>query len=263
MSEFACQTVESSDGTLIAYEVAGRGPALVVVTGAFNDRRTGAGLAAALSNRFSVYTYDRRGRGDSSDTLHYAVEREIDDLAAVIQAAGGTASVFGFSSGAALALKAAAVLPIDRLILFGPPIATGAGRPPVPKDLAERVEALVDRGERGEAVELFQREGIGIPPAVVEKLRRAPFRPALEALAHTLPYDLAVTAAPAGLAPLLADVEMRTLVLDGTEGPAWIRDTAKVVAAGLTNATHVSIEGLGQDLDPDQIAPLIADFLAA
>lgn len=263
MSAFPCQTVASPDGTTIAYDVAGRGPALVIVTGAFNDRRTGAGLAAALSGRFSVYTYDRRGRGDSGDAPHYAVEREIEDLAAVIQAAGGTASVFGFSSGAALALKAAAVLPIERLILFGPPIATGNGRPPVPDDLAERVEALVDRGERGSAVELFQREGIGMPPAVVERLRHAPFRPALEALAHTLPYDLAVIAAPAGLAPLLTGIEMPTLLLDGAEGPAWIRDTAGAIAAGLADATHVSIEELAQDLDADRIAPVIVDFLVA
>src|SRR5881394_615305 len=179
----AVTTARSADSTRIAFTQTGQGPPIVLVVGAFNDRRTGAPLAEALAPHFTVFSYDRRGRGDSGDAAAYAVERELEDLEAVLRAAGGSASVLGFSSGAVLALRAAiAGLPIAKLMVYDTPPRQAA-------EHAETVAALIAEGRRGDAVEHFQHRVVGIPEAVVADLRRAPFRPALEAMAHTLVYD--------------------------------------------------------------------------
>lgn len=254
----------SRDGTAIAYDSVGKGPPLVIVVGAFGDRSTGALFADALAGRFTVYTYDRRGRGESGDSPPYAIDREIEDLAAIVDAAGRTASVFGFSSGAVLALRAAATgIPIDRLVLFGTPIVTDKSRPAVPVDIAQRVKALVDQGKRGDAVELFQLEAIGMPPQVVERMRHAPFRPGLEAVAHTLFNDLTIVAEAPDPLDLLGSIEMPTLVIDGGDGPPWIGQTARVIAERLPDGKHVSIPGLTQDLRPELLVGPTADFLLA
>ena len=168
--------VTSHDGTPIAFERSGNGPPVILVLGAFNDRSSGAPLAASLAQRFTVLNYDRRGRGESGDTPPYAVEREIEDLDTLISAAGGSACVFVHSSGATLALQAAARgLAITRLALHEPPIVVGDERPRPPADLAARLAAWVATGQRGEAVELFQTAGVGIPIEVVARMRTAPF----------------------------------------------------------------------------------------
>jgi len=161
-----------------------------MVVGAFNDRSTTAPLAKVLEPRFTVLNYDRRGRGDSSDTAPYSVEREIEDLGALINEAGGSSAVFGYSSGANLALKAAASgLAITKLALYEPPFQVDESRPRPPADLPEQLTKLVSAGRRGDAVELYQTKAVGIPEEVVAQLRHAPFRPGLEAIAHTLIYD--------------------------------------------------------------------------
>src|SRR4051812_45993274 len=168
-------TVTSRDGTSIAFDCVGQGRPLVLVVGAFNDRTTGAPLADFLAPHFSVFTYDRRGRGDSGDTLPYAVEREIDDLAAVMDAAGGAAAVFGYSSGANLALQAAGHgLPITRLALYDAPYIADHGHVPASTDDAAHLAELITAGRRGEAVEYFQRHLVGLPEEVVTQLRQAP-----------------------------------------------------------------------------------------
>ncbi len=180
--------VHSKDGTRIAFDRSGDGPPVILVVGAFNLRATGAPLAAALERQFTVFNYDRRGRGESTDTVPYAVEREIEDLGALIELAGESASVFGYSSGAILALRAAAYgLPVSRLALYEPPPTGGRAG-----DLAPQLAELVLEGRRGDAVELFQTDAVGIPPAVVAQLRNAPFRPALEDLAQTLVYESSI-----------------------------------------------------------------------
>ncbi len=184
------QTVTSADGTRIAFDRLGGGPPLIMVVGAFNTRSTTEPLARALEGGFTVLNYDRRGRGDSGDTPPYAVDREIEDLNALIAEAGGSAAVFGYSSGATLALKAAAAgLAISNLALYEPPFVVDGSRPPLPADLPDRLVDLVASGRRGDAVELYQREAIGMPEEVVAGMRQAPFRSALEAIAHTLAYD--------------------------------------------------------------------------
>ena len=165
------ETVRSADGTPIAFERSGEGPPVVLIGGAFSNRAGAVGLAHVLAPHFTVVTYDRRGRGDSGDSDHYAVEREIEDLTALIEGAGGRAGVFGHSSGAILALEAArAGAPIRGLVAYEPPyIPDGFPRPA--DDLAVRLSALIDGGRRDDAVALFQIEAIGIPATAVEGCR--------------------------------------------------------------------------------------------
>src|SRR5436305_9477751 len=188
------RTTTSPDGTTIAFDQDGQGPAIVMVAGAFNTRATTAPLAAVLKHRFTVINYDRRGRGDSSDTAPYAVEREIEDIEALIAEAGGSAAVFGYSSGATLALKGAAHgLAISKLALYDAPFLVDDSYQPPPADFADQLDELISAGRRGDAVELYQRVAVGIPEEVIVRMRHAPFRPGMEAIAHTLVYDVKIT----------------------------------------------------------------------
>lgn len=184
-------SVQSADGTVIACERSGNGPALVMVdpAGGYSGFDNVRSLGALLAAEFSVYTYDRRGRGKSGDTAPYAVAREVEDLAAVIAEAGGSAFVSAFSSGGLLALHAAASgLPIDKLALFEPPV-RGEDESPDTAFLAE-ISELVSSGRRADAVDRFL-ASIGVPPEVIAEM--APVRPALEAVAHTLVYDCEIS----------------------------------------------------------------------
>ena len=170
--------VTSKDGTIIAFDRLGDGPPVVLVCGGSTDRMANAPVADHLAPSFTVFNYDRRGRGDSGDTLPYAVEREVEDLDAVITAAGGQASVYGTSSGAALALEAAATgLAITKLALWEPPfIPEGVPRPP--EDQVEQYERMIVEGRRGDAVEFFMSKVVGLPPEFVAQARAQPWWPA-------------------------------------------------------------------------------------
>src|SRR5262245_5356833 len=162
--ELPMDTVTSRDGTTIAYDRLGQGPPVVLLPGGSVDRTANAGLAAELAGHHTVYNVDRRGRGDSGDTQPYAVEREVEDIAAVIDAAGGRAHLYGSSSGAGLAMHAvAAGLPVARLALWEPPYSVG-GRPDLPDDTASVYRELVDAGRRGDAVEYFMAKVVRLPP---------------------------------------------------------------------------------------------------
>src|SRR5260370_11258752 len=179
-------------GTKIGFEQTGDGAPVILVVGAFNERPTGAPLAQALESEFTVLNYDRRGRGASTDTQPYAVEREIEDLDALIRAAGGAARVFGYSSGAILALEAASHgLNITQLALYDAPFMVGHERPRPSKDVASQLARLVTAGRRGEAVELVQTRLVGIPEDVVAEVRHAPFRPPPQTIPPTLAYHRA------------------------------------------------------------------------
>ena len=251
--------VTSKDGTIIAYERVGQGPSLLVITGAFNDRSKGAPLAAALAGQFTVFSYDRRGRGDSGDTLPYAIGREVEDIAAMLEAAGGSALVLGFSSGAVLALYAAAAgLAIDKLALMEAPLIADAMRPGPPADFVLHLKRLVDAGRRGDAVESFQLDLVGIPRHHVEQMRNAPFRPGMEAMAHTLVYDATIIGDMSIPQHIMSAVRVPTLVLDGNSAP-WMRRTAETIAAGLADGTHISIPELGHEISP-VLAPILSNF---
>lgn len=256
-------SLRSSDGTTIAFDRSGEGPPIILVVGAFNDRSTGAPLAEVLEPRFTVYTYDRRGRGASGDTAPYAVDREVEDLEALIGEAGGSASVFGYSSGAVLSLKAAARgLPITKLALYDPPLLVDESRPRPPADLQARIGELVATGRRGEAVELFQTDAVGIPADVVAQLRHAPFRPALEDMAHTLVYEMAILGDLSLSTELMARVKVPTLVMAGGDTQAWMRHTARAIAEAVPDGRHRILEGQTHDIVPAAVAPVLEEFLA-
>jgi len=250
-------TVTSRDGTRIAFDQSGEGPALILVVGAFNDRATVASLAQCLEPRFTVFNYDRRGRGASGDMAPYAIEREIEDLDALISQAGGTARVFGYSSGATLALRAAAHgLALSQLAIYDPP-PTGAKAGALAPQLTEFIAA----GRRGDAVELFQTEAVGIPAAVVAQMRNAPFRPALEKMAHTLVYESTILGSlPEGL---LASVRVPTLVIDGEESHVLLRQAAQSVADALPNGRYRTLKGQGHAIVPAVVGPVLEEFFLA
>ena len=251
------RTVTSKDGTRIAFDQSGEGPAIILVVGAFNDRATGAPLAQALERHFTVFNYDRRGRGESGDTAPYAIEREIEDLDALIAHAGGSARVFGYSSGAILSLRAAAHgLAISQLAFYEPP-PTGARA----GQLAPQLTELITAGRRGDAVELFQTEAVGIPAAVVAQMRNAPFRPALEKIAHTLVYESTILGAlPPGLT---ASARVPTLVIDGEESPEVMRQAAQSLAEALPNGRYRTLKGQSHDIVPTVVAPVLMEFFLA
>jgi alpha-beta hydrolase superfamily lysophospholipase len=249
-------TLTSTDGTTIAYDRAGTGPALVLVAGAFNDRAALAPLAQALAGDFTTITYDRRARGDSGNTTPWSIDREVEDLDALIAVAGGGAAVFGFSSGAILALHAAAHgSAISRVICYEPPFPFDGGNAP---DLPRRLAELVDAGRPGDAVELFQLEGIGLPPEVVAQLRRSPMFAALEAIAQSVVYDSAITT---GSAPP-ESLPTPTLVINGAQTWAPLARAAVRTAAALPKGRHLEVPGgMHHTIEPHVTAPVVAEFL--
>ena len=263
------KTVTSTDGTTIAFDRSGEGPATVLVGGAFQHRAIDAStarLAELLAPNFTVYHYDRRGRGESGDTAPYTVEREIEDLDALIQDAGGSAYVFGMSSGAVLALHAAAAgLAITKLALYEPPFIVDDSRPPVPKDHAQRLAGLLAEGRRGDAVELFMTEAVGMPAEAVAPMRAAPFWPAFESVAHTLPYDAAIMGDTLSGKPLPAErwaaVTIPALVVDGGDSPSWARNAVVALARTLPTAERATLDGQTHQVDPDVLGPVLAGFL--
>lgn len=237
-------TVTSSDGTTIACERVGSGPPLVIVTGVFNLRSVGSDLAAELASDHTVVLYDRRARGDSTDTRPYAVEREVEDLQAVIASVGDSAAVFGFSSGAILALKAAADRSsINHLFLYEPPFALSTGGPLPPPDLPATLQAMYDDGRPGDVVATHQIRGIGLPEAMVEGLRRSPVWPGLEAMAQSVVYDATITTTYPSPMPAMTQVAQPTAVLYGVDTWPALAESAQRLAGLIGIARSVPVPG--------------------
>jgi pimeloyl-ACP methyl ester carboxylesterase len=253
--------VISKDGTEIAFDRTGQGPPVILVVGAFNERTTGAPLAKLMEPHFTVYNYDRRGRGSSGDTAPYAVEREIEDLEALIIEAGGSASVFGYSSGGVLSLKAAAHgLAISKLALYEPPFKIGVNSLGPPADLVEQLTGLISSDRRGDAVELFQTKAVGIPPEVVAGLKNAPFWPSLEKIAHTLIYDAAIIGNLTVPTEWSTSITLPTLVIAGGESKKEFRLAEEALAAFLPNAEYISLDGQTHHIVPPVLAPVLQEF---
>jgi pimeloyl-ACP methyl ester carboxylesterase len=258
-------TVTSRDGTTIGFERVGEGPALIVVGGALSTGAAAAALATLLAPHHEVITYDRRGRGASTDTKPYAVAREIEDLGALVTEVGGSALVLGHSSGAALALEAAADgVGVERLALYEPPFIVDDTRPGLPADYVQHLDELIANDRPGDAVEYFMTVGVGVPAAVATQMRLDPSWTYLEAVAHTIPYDARIVDEHMGGKPLPTDrwtsATMPTLVMDGGDSDPWIRHSARELADVLPNARLQTLDGQTHQVAPDVLAPALEAF---
>lgn len=252
----------SRDGTALAFDRTGNGPPVILIGGALSDRSAGApGLAALLEPRFTVLAYDRRGRGGSGDTVPHAVAREVEDLEAVITEAGGSAFVYGVSSGAALALEAAASgLGITRLALFEPPFRVADNVPRPPGDLTKTVAELASSGRRGDAVEAFLSKAVGLPPEIIARMRNSPMWAGLEAMAHTLVYDFTIMGDGSFPTERAASVTAPTLVIGSEASPAWLRQAVETVANTLPNARSRFLAGQFHGVPPEALARVLEEF---
>jgi pimeloyl-ACP methyl ester carboxylesterase len=254
--------VTSKDGTTIAYDRLGDGPPVILVSGGSVDRQSNAGVAAILASDFTVYNYDRRGRGPSGDTPPYAVEREIEDIEAVVDAAGGTAYLYGSSSGAALALAAAEKLSgkITKLALWEPPFILDPGARP-PADQVEQYNTMLAEGRRGDAAQYFMEKVVGMPAEFVAGARSQPWWPATEALAHTLPYDATVMGDYSLPVERANAVTIPTIVFDGGASFGFMGPTADALAKALPHGQRRTLEGQEHNIDPNVLAPAMKEFL--
>ncbi len=261
------QTTTSRDGTAIAYETTGTGPPVVLVDGAFGHRGFGPDctLGPLLSDSFTVFRYDRRGRGDSGDTAPFTAQREIEDLDAVVGAAGGSAFVYGISSGAALALEAARQgVATTRLAVFEPPFMIDGSHAMPAADLGEQIHDLVEQGQRTKAVRLFLRRGPGLPAPIVALMRFRAAWPHMTATVHTLPYDIAVIGDTQQGTPIAADrwapVRQPVQVLVGGRSPAWTHTAMRSPADTLPDARHRVLERQMHVVDGAAVAPPLIEF---
>jgi pimeloyl-ACP methyl ester carboxylesterase len=245
------KTAVSKDGTVIAYEQTGTGPAVILVSAALTDRSANRRLARALSDHFTIINYDRRGRGNSGDTQPYAIEREIEDVSTVIDASGGSAYLFGSSSGSVLALDAATLLgpKVKKLYMYEPPFIVDSSRPALAPALADEIRQQVAKGNRNDAVKLFFAKGMGIPPFAVGLMRLLlPGWSKMHGMAQTIPYDLAILDGTQSGQPLppgrwkSATDPIRVAV--GGRSEPFFHNGAKALVQMLPSASYESIAGL-------------------
>lgn len=263
------KTVTSKDGTTIAYDQSGQGPALILVDGALQYRAFDQGmapLADLLSQHFTVIHYDRRGRGDSTDTQPFAVAREIEDIEALIDAVGGSAFLYGISSGAALALEAALALgrKVKKLALYEAPYNDDETARKAWKEYGQKLKELVAAGRGGDAVGLFMML-VGASAEDVEGMHQHPMWPLWEAVGHTLVYDAAALGEEAAIPTRkAANLAVPTLVMDGGAGEwSFMHNTAIALAKAIPNAQHCSLEGQTHEVAPEALAPVLIDFFKA
>jgi pimeloyl-ACP methyl ester carboxylesterase len=256
-------SVTSKDGTTIAFDRLGSGPPVILVSGGSVDRGSNAGVADILSSDFTVFNYDRRGRGPSGDTPPYAVEREIEDIDAVVTAAGESAYLYGSSSGAVLALYAAEKLPgrITKLALWEPPfILDPSARPPA--DQVEQYNKMLAEGRRGDAAQYFMEKVVRMPAEFVASARSQPWWAANEALAHTLPYDATIMGDYSLPEDRARAVTIPTLVLDGGASFGFMGPTADALAKVLPRGERRTLAGQEHNIDPNVLAPALKEFFA-
>jgi pimeloyl-ACP methyl ester carboxylesterase len=263
------ETVRSKDGTRIAFDRYGEGPPVILVGGAFSYRAFGkmVQLAELLSPRFTSVNYDRRGRGDSGDSPAYEVEREIEDLEAVMEAVGGSASVWGWSSGGVLALRAAGRgLDIRRVAVYEPPFMVEPSKLVPPPDFAARLQELVDAGRRSAAVRFYMTKGMGVPSLFVTFMRFTPFWSKLKATSPTLPYEWAVLGDAMSGKPLSAEewasVSVPTLVISGEKSPEPLRKAARALEVVLPNGEHRELKGQSHNPSMKAMAPVLEKFFS-
>ncbi len=257
------ETVTSKDGTTIAFDRIGDGSPVVLVSGGSTDRMANAPLAELLASDFTVFNYDRRGRGPSGDTPPYAVEREVEDIDAVIGATGGSAFLYGTSSGAALALETAASgVPVTKLALWEPPYILHDEQKP-PLDQVEQYDKMLAEGRRGDAVEYFMSKVVGMPAEFVAQARAAPWWKAQEDLAHTLAYDAIIMGDYSLPTTRAALVTAPTLVLVGGASFPFFKETVEALAKALPKGQTRTLEGQTHDVSPEAMAAVLKEFFEA
>lgn len=265
------KTVTSKDGTSIAFYPAGAGPVVVLVAAALSDHSDASRLAELLAQHFTVINYDRRGRGASGDTPPYSVEREIEDIEALIDKAGGSAFVFGSSSGAILALDAASRLDgkITRLFLYEPPLIIDDSRPPLPSELSGEIDRLLAAGRRDEAVRLFFKKAMGIPGLFVTLMRFMPDWSKMTAIAHTIPYDIQIIAGCQAGKPIPAarwsSASAPALVMTGEKSEPFFHAGARALADLLPKAEHRILQGQNHGalvVGTQALAPAMLEFFS-
>jgi pimeloyl-ACP methyl ester carboxylesterase len=260
--------IRSSDGTTIAFDWLGDGPPVIVVGGVTCDRAMTRPTAEELAKHFTVFNYDRRGRGDSGDTAPYAVEREIEDIGALIVEAGGAASVYGHSSGAGLVLHAAAHnLPLAKIVLHDPPYAPDDDEEArrISREYGEYLKTILSEGRYGDAVELCMRT-MGMPQEMVDGMRQIPRWAELEAMAPTFAYDSEVMGDIGGEGTIPVDraskVTVPALVLTGGADYPWMTDVGRRLADAMPNGRHRVLEGQEHVVPPEVLVPVLAEFFA-
>jgi pimeloyl-ACP methyl ester carboxylesterase len=262
------ETVTSRDGTRIAFDKSGQGRPVIFVGALMADRSAGAPLMAEMAKNFTAFNYDRRGRGDSGDTPPYAVDREIEDLKAVIDAAGGEAFVIGGSSGAVLALDAAARgVPVTKLALYEPPLVVDGSRPPVPGDYRARLTELLDAGRPEEVMSYYMTAMMCVPEEQVAAMRQGNFWPGWDTLLHTLPYDAAITEGTQTGKALAADrwsgLSVPTLVVDGGDSPPFMHSAAQALTEHLPVAAHKTLPGQTHAVDVAVLADVVTEYFSS
>jgi pimeloyl-ACP methyl ester carboxylesterase len=260
--------VISKDGTRIGFDREGQGPPLLLVDGAMCYRGQGpmTPLAAKLAAHFTVFTYDRRGRGESGDTQPWSIEREVEDIAAIVRQAGQPVYLYGISSGAVLALEAAhRGVPIRKLALYEAPLIVDGTRAPLGNDFLPRMQALIAANRRGDAVKMFMK-AVGVPAIGVLFMRFMPVWKKLTGIGHTLPYDLGMTTPYQQGQPLAvgrwSGASMPVLVMDGGKSPAWMRNAQAGIAKVLPHASARTLPGQNHMVGADAIAPQLIEFFA-
>jgi pimeloyl-ACP methyl ester carboxylesterase len=254
----------SEDGTRIAYEKAGRGQALILVLGALNSRKSGASLAKLLSPRFTVVSYDRRGRGNSTDTGPFSPQREVEDLAALISEVGGPVDLYGHSSGGALAFEAATRLGrlVRKVAVYEVPYSTDSTAVKAAKEYYKTLKAMLASGNSGDAVALFIRS-VGVSDKQLLAIKRMPMWRGLERLAPTLAYDSEILGEGHSLPrTLLSRVTNRTLVMHGGKGAISMRDAARAISESIPEAKFRTIPGQTHGVKPKVLAPILAEFFS-
>lgn len=256
----------SEDGTEIVFERSGSGPPLILVDGALCSRSFGptAGLAALLATHLTVYRYDRRGRGESGDRAPYSKQREVEDIAALVRIAGGSAGVLGFSSGGALALEAAAAgVGVSRVAVYEPPYMVNDGGHHARARHEQQLQHLIAQGRRGDAVTYFMRRMVGIPAPFVFLMRLMPrMWKNLKAVAHTLPYDAAIMGDFSIPQHRLADIRVPALALDGEKTDTRLRNAVTALARALPNVRRRTLAGQSHNVRATALAPVVIEFFS-
>ncbi len=250
----------SKDGTVIAYDKYGHGPAVVISGGTVGDRSQQADVAQLLATEFTVFNFDRRGRGETELKGPYTRDGEFEDLDAMIHVAGGSAFVYGTSGPGVMALLAASsgrlVSTIKKMVLWEPPFVLDGH---IPSNYKHQLESMLAEGQRGDMVELFMTSAVGMPKEVVASMRQMPFWPAQEALAHTLVYDAILMGDYSIPKDRIARVKVPTLVIDGGTIP-FVTASCEAVATAMPNAKRLTLPGQPHNVDPNAIAPAIIEF---